>query len=98
VPVDEARIAALSMFAGQVPCFFQVADPSCEENAKWMVYFDHEEHAGDCTYDMVWPVCAGHLGIVRRMMSPFWQVWSQAEALKCERCTVPVRMNRFEAL
>lgn len=94
----DTRTMALQMFADQVPCFFQLLDPSCEKAASWVAYFTHEENLTDCTHDMAWPVCGEHKGAVQRMSTPFWRMWLQMPPLVCEKCETPVRLDRIEAI
>lgn len=94
----ETRTMALAMFAEQVPCFFQLMDPSCEKAAKWVAYFGHEETAPECDYETAWPVCDEHKVAIQRMASPFWRMWLQQPSIPCEKCGTPIRLDRIEAI
>lgn len=96
--VTEARTMALAMFASNVPCFFQLMDPSCEKAAAWVAYFAHEENTAGCEHDMAWPVCEEHRAAIQRMASPFWRMWLASPSLCCEKCETPVRLDRVEAI
>lgn len=61
----ESRAAALAMFEGQVPCLFQLTDPSCAAAARWVVYFAHEENTVRCDREDPWPVCDEHKKLVQ---------------------------------
>ena len=93
---ETSRNAALSMF-DEVPCFFQLVTPSCEERARWIAYFTHEEPAG-CGDPEPWPLCDTHRQAIRRIAVPFWRVWSGAEPMNCGFCGIPLRVERIEAL
>lgn len=93
----EARTMALAMFASNVPCFFQLMDPSCEKTALWVAYFTHEETVG-CDHDMAWPVCEEHRAAIQRMASPFWRMWLGTPSMPCEKCETPVRLDKVEAV
>jgi hypothetical protein len=94
--VAETRAMALAMFP-DIPCFFELMDPSCPKAALWVVYFAHEE-ATDCTHDMAWPVCDEHKAAVQRMASAFWRMWLQAPPVPCDKCGTPIRLDRVEAI
>ena len=96
--ITEARTMALAMFASAIPCNFQLSEAGCPNAAAWVAYFAHEENTGDCDYDMAWPLCAEHRSMVQRVASPFWRMWLGLDALACERCEEPVRVDRFEAI
>lgn len=94
----ESRTAALSMFEGNVPCFFSMADPSCPKTALWLASFDHEENAGHCGDVDPWPVCDEHKRIIQMASHPFWRTWHQLKPILCGGCGTPTRLGRFEAL
>lgn len=59
VSTPATRAAALTMFAGNVPCMFSLNDPSCEAPARWLALFAHEEN-NTCQHSEPWPVCDQH--------------------------------------
>lgn len=93
---EASRAAALTMF-DDVPCFFQMLSPGCEERACWIARFVHEEPGG-CDGTGPWPVCETHKQALHRVSVPFWRVWFAAEPIPCGACGVPLRLDRFEAL
>lgn len=98
---EATRAAALTMFADQIPCFFQLVDPSCPNLAAWMAYHVHEENterATACGEIEPWPVCDEHRAVVQRANSPFWRVWFALKPTSCGHCHSPIRLDRIEAL
>lgn len=93
----DTRTMALTMFADNVPCIFQMADPSCEKTARWLGFFVHEESAG-CGYDEPLLVCEEHRTVIQRASSPFWRTWFATPPWPCGGCGKPVRLDRFEAV
>jgi len=96
ISTEAGHHAALAMFS-EVPCIFQLSDTGCEEQAKWITYFAHEEDRGDCTPDPA-PVCDGHKTAIQRASIPFWRVWFSLEPIPCDHCGGALRLDRFEAL
>lgn len=94
----ESRAAALAMFEGQVPCFFQLGEPPCPQVARWLAMFAHEENTVRCGHDEPWPVCTAHKRMVEVGSHPFWRTWHQSPPLTCEPCGTPLRLDRFEPL
>jgi hypothetical protein len=84
------------MFEGQVPCLFQLTDPSCPAAARWVVYFAHEENTARCDSDEPWPVCDEHKRIVQASSHPFWRTWHNSPPVMCPQCGTPLRPERFE--
>jgi hypothetical protein len=89
---------ALAMFAGRVPCFFQLNDPSCPKAALWVAHFVHEENTSDCELNTAFPLCDEHRTAIQRTTSPFWRTWFQMDPWPCNGCSTPLRLDRFEAL
>jgi hypothetical protein len=96
ISTEAGRAAALSMFE-EVPCIFQLSDAGCENPAKWIAHFVHEEKRSECA-DESSPVCETHKTAIQRTSIPFWRVWFALEPISCDRCTGPLRLDRFEAL
>jgi hypothetical protein len=94
----ESRAAALAMFEGQVPCLFQLAEPSCPDTAAWLAWFAHEENTASCSSNEPWLLCEAHKKMVQTTSHPFWRTWHQTPPLICEPCGTPLRLDRFEPL
>jgi hypothetical protein len=94
----ESRAAALAMFAGQVPCVLQLADPPCPNAARWLAVFTHEENTATCGGDEPQPVCDEHKRAVQMGSHPFWRTWNNSPPLLCDWCQTPLRLDRFESL
>jgi hypothetical protein len=94
----ESRTAALAMFEGQVPCMFQLIDPSCPHTARWLVQFVHEEATARCDRADPWPVCDEHKRMIQMSSHPFWRTWHQMAPVPCPACQSPLRLERFESL
>lgn len=97
VSTTESRTAALSMFKGQVPCVFQLAEPTCPSTAGWLAWFTHEENTVTCE-DVPWPVCGDHRKTIQAASHPFWRTWNQMRPVLCDQCGTPLRLERFEPL
>ena len=93
----ESRAAALAMFEHQVPCFAQHTEAGCEQTAKWLAFFAHEE-SQPCGFDEPLPACDEHQRLLQQVSSPFWRVWYQMEPILCGGCGKPIRLDRFEAI
>jgi hypothetical protein len=91
------RSAALTMFAGNVPCMFALQDPSCAAPALWLALFAHEENAS-CAHDEPWPVCDTHRKLIQTISHPFWRVWSNLQPIPCPGCQSPLRLDRFDPI
>lgn len=96
----ESRAMALAMFANAVPCWFEIANPSCENAAQWVAYFDHEENTTTCRAVEAepMPVCDVHKAGLNRVTNPFWRTWFGGASMPCSACGTPIRLNRFEAI
>jgi len=86
------------MFEGQVPCLFQLHDPSCAAAARWLAWFAHEENTARCESDEPWPVCDEHRRLLQRGSIPFWRTWWKTQPVMCPYCGTPLRLDRFESL
>ena len=89
------------MFQGQVPCVFQLADPSCPATAKWLAWFVHEENTARCGWNEPWPVCDEHKRLIHGSSHPFWRTWYQSQAVGCPACPAcgtPLRLEKFEPI
>ena len=92
-----SRTAALTMFAGNVPCMFSLNDPACLIPAAWLAQFVHEENSA-CHHDEPWSVCDTHKKQVQTVSHPFWRVWSNLQPIPCPACTSPLRLDRFDPI
>jgi hypothetical protein len=89
----ESRTAALAMFEGNVPCLFQLTDPSCPETAKWLAAFIHEENTARCDgASLLWPVCDTHKKMIQVSSHPFWRMWHTMKPVNCDQCGTPIRL------
>jgi hypothetical protein len=95
----ESRTAALAMFEGHVPCIYQFNEPSCEETAKWIASFVHEENVKRCDdANLKWPVCDTHKKMIQAASHPFWRTWRHMRPIPCDRCRTPVRLDRIDQI
>jgi hypothetical protein len=92
-----SRTAALTMFAGNVPCLFSLHDPPCQQQALWLALFAHEETA-DCGRDEPWPGCEVHKKQIQTISHPFWRVWNNLQPIPCPGCQSPLRLSRFDPI
>jgi len=93
-----SREAALTMFAGNVPCMFSRHEPACAETARWLALFVHEENTAGCGYDEPWPACDGHKKQIETISHPFWRVWNNMSPVPCPGCQSPLRLDRFDPI
>jgi hypothetical protein len=94
----ESRAAALAMFEGQVPCLFQLTDPSCAATARWVAYFAHEVITVRCDREDPWLLCDEHKKLVWASSHPFWRTWHNTRPVLCPGCGTPLRPERFEPI
>lgn len=92
-----SRAAALTMFAGNIPCMLSLHDPPCGNPAVWLALFVHEESA-TCGYSEPWPVCDEHRKRIQAVNHPFWRVWSNLQPTPCPGCQGPLRLDRFDPI
>lgn len=97
VSTTASRAAALTMFAGNVPCMFSLHDPSCQNPARWLALFAHEENT-TCEHSEPWPVCETHKKQIQTVSHPFWRVWHNMTPIPCTRCESPLRLDRFDPI
>jgi hypothetical protein len=97
VSTPDSRAAALTMFAGNIPCLFSLHDPSCADPARWLAYFAHEETT-TCGRDDPWPVCDTHKKQIQTISQPFWRVWNNLQPVPCPGCETPLRLDRFDPI
>lgn len=98
VSTPESRAAALSVFQGQVPCVFQLTDPSCPNAAAWLGWLAHEENTARCDRDEPLLLCDTHKKAIAASSHPFWRTWHALPPMLCDRCKTPLRLDRFEPL
>jgi hypothetical protein len=98
VSTTASRAAALTMFAGNVPCVFSLSEPSCPNPARWLALFAHEENTTGCEHDEPWPVCETHKKQIQIISHPFWRVWNNLQPIPCTSCQSPLRLNRFDPI
>jgi hypothetical protein len=97
---SESQVMALAMFKDEIPCLLHFADPSCDELAKWVIVYTHEETVDDCEGIMPAPVCDTHSRQLQMAFSGFWRMWTNAPdgSNTCDRCGKPIRIDRVEPL
>jgi hypothetical protein len=94
----ESRAAALLMFAGNIPCILQFADPPCPKQARWIAWFTHEENNTECGYDEPQLVCDDHKRVIQKISHPFWRTWLNLDPIQCDDCGSPLRLDRLEPI
>ncbi|MCX4912847.1 hypothetical protein [Streptomyces sp. NBC_00687] len=97
VASEDTRALALEMFKDNVPCFFQLFEPSCPNAAAWVVHFRHLS-VDDCGGQPPFPVCPEHRQLLERSGQPFWRAWFNADPILCDGCGEELAIDRFEAI
>ncbi|MEU3052226.1 hypothetical protein [Streptomyces griseus] len=88
----------LAYFDYQAPCILQLADPSCDQPARFIAIFRHLVETDECERPPRLPVCVEHRRMLALNSNPFWSMWFQQSAPPCEFCGKALQLERFDPI
>lgn len=84
-----------------VPCLMELSDPSCPNQASWLMRLRHVPGVGvDCGPQAPVPLCTAHINSIKASFSSFWAMWFGGVGISrdCPACGKPFEIESIDPI